>query len=189
MAIDIGANRGDFTQSLISRGFKVVAFEPNPIPFNIMKNQFRKESPIILHNVACGSKIDSLPLYIPCYKEYKIEGLASFHKGQVLDVLKKIRELKPFFFYDEKYVHCQSIKVKLVRLDDNKIKPDFIKIDTEGHESEVIKGSLATIQSSKPVIYLENPNEATLTLLIQLGYQISFQGKNNQILIPNSSLD
>lgn len=189
LAIDIGANRGDFTQSLIFRGFRVIAFEPNPNPYEIMKRRFRKDNNIDVHNKACGAQNESLTLHIPCYKNYQIEGLASFNKAQVMHVLDKIRELKPYYFFNEKYVHARSINVQLVKLDEYNLQPDFIKIDTEGHEYEVIQGAIATIKSSRPVIYLEKPNHETQALLTSLGYKLILQGKNNQILIPSSSLE
>jgi len=62
--------------------------------------------------------------------------------------------------------------------------PDFIKIDVEGHELEVLKGGADLISSSRPVIFLEiarkmevrgyiNSNyAATLRVLEKFGYEI-----------------
>ena len=44
---------------------------------------------------------------------------------------------------------------ELVRIDDFKLKPIFIKIDTEGSEHLVLEGLIDTIKKYKPVIMLE----------------------------------
>jgi FkbM family methyltransferase len=54
----------------------------------------------------------------------------------------------------------EKIKVKLKKLDNitkgsNILKPDFIKIDVEGHEYNVILGANKTISTSKPVLFIE----------------------------------
>jgi hypothetical protein len=50
-----------------------------------------------------------------------------------------------------------SIRVETVRLDDIiKDQPvSFMKIDVEGHEYETLLGTVASVQSSKPVILCE----------------------------------
>lgn len=45
--------------------------------------------------------------------------------------------------------------VELYKLDDFALKPDFIKIDTEGFELFVIRGGEKTIRDNKPVMVVE----------------------------------
>ena len=46
--------------------------------------------------------------------------------------------------------------VQVRRLDEFGIsKVDFIKIDVEGHELEVLKGGAATIEASRPILLIE----------------------------------
>ena len=47
----------------------------------------------------------------------------------------------------------QNIEVK--KLDYFKLKPQFIKIDIEGHEYECVKGSIKTIIKHKPILMIE----------------------------------
>jgi hypothetical protein len=53
--------------------------------------------------------------------------------------------------------------------------PDLIKIDVEGHELQVLRGSLETITEYKPIIFYEahgNDLDDIYTLLDNLGYKL-----------------
>lgn len=53
-----------------------------------------------------------------------------------------------------------EIKVQLRPLDDLEIKSvDFIEIDVEGHEMEVLEGAAKTIRESRPVVLIEVQHE------------------------------
>ncbi|PID89473.1 MAG: hypothetical protein CSB01_01790 [Bacteroidia bacterium] len=60
--------------------------------------------------------------------------------------------------YDIKNPDIEEINVELKRLDDlipKGIKIDFVKIDVEGGEFDVLKGGKNLLKSSKPIIVLE----------------------------------
>ncbi|MBG0784661.1 MAG: FkbM family methyltransferase [Anaerolineaceae bacterium] len=74
-----------------------------------------------------------------------------------------------------------GIKVKQVRLDDmvasGEIKaPDYMKVDVEGAEYDVLNGARALLAQYKPVIFLDTHNReahnATVKLLNELDYEI-----------------
>ena len=74
-----------------------------------------------------------------------------------------------------------EIKVKQVRLDDmvasGEIKaPDYMKVDVEGAEYDVLNGARALLAQYKPVIFLDTHNReahnATVKLLNELDYEI-----------------
>lgn len=67
------------------------------------------------------------------------------------------------------------------RLDTLKLPPpDFIKMDVEGHEAEVLRGGLETLKSSWPFIVFENIRDYSspaktlepLLILANLGYRL-----------------
>lgn len=79
----------------------------------------------------------------------------------------------------------KPINIRTRRLDDLELrKPDFIKIDVEGHEYNMLLGASQTIIANQPVIFLElvhnipsrnyiNPNfSKTLQLLFELDYSV-----------------
>ena len=74
-------------------------------------------------------------------------------------------------------------------------KISFIKIDVEGHETEVIKGSEATIKKNKPILLVEIEEKYTLKKVIDtlnyinsLGYN-SFYFKDNTLNSTNTLND
>jgi hypothetical protein len=87
-------------------------------------------------------------------------------------------------FTDTKRNEVKNVtKVQVVRLDDliEKLEVkqvDFVKIDVEGFESEVLDGMKRTIEKYKPIIFCEihgenkaNPDPAaTLSFMADLGY-------------------
>jgi hypothetical protein len=56
--------------------------------------------------------------------------------------------------------------------------PDFIKIDVEGAEAEVLEGASATLLASRPVLVIElhGTNAAVLAVLDRLGYRAGVLG-------------
>jgi hypothetical protein len=75
---------------------------------------------------------------------------------------------------------------------------DLIKIDVEGHEYQVVKGALKTIQRCRPAVVVEISYEGklldhdlsadhkkTVGLIESLGYQIVWQHKHDWLLLPD----
>ena len=158
----------------------VHAFEPNPILFNSIEGNLKKIiKNINFYKCALSDKDGLVPLKVPVrnkkfkknnYEEYFQMGKASIHKENQINI---------FELFD----------VKSERLDNfdftNKIS--FIKIEVEGHETEVIKGAKKTIKLNKPILLVEiekqytkkNVSE-TLRYINSLGYN-SFYFKDNKL--------
>jgi hypothetical protein len=60
------------------------------------------------------------------------------------------------YWFSPKRLDVDAVTVRLETLDSFDLSPDFIKIDAEGAESDVIQGGLQTIQRSRPVIMAES---------------------------------
>jgi len=155
-AIDVGANRGLYTFLLSKLSRSVIAFEPQYWCAN--KIAACNKHNIIVKNVALSNQPGSLRLYIP-YDSHGIpmDGLASF--TYMPDSREQI--------------------VPVASLDDfNLTEVDFIKVDVEGHESEVIDGARETIVREKPILLVEieqrhqaaSVNEVFEKIMV-LGYQ------------------
>jgi FkbM family methyltransferase len=92
-----------------------------------------------------------------------------------------------------------SIEVEIDTLDNifynNNIKVDYIKIDTEGYEYNILKGGEKTIKKYKPIIQLEynetnmkqcNINSSDLNnYIIELGYKNHNLTSEELIIMPN----
>jgi hypothetical protein len=57
------------------------------------------------------------------------------------------------------------------RLDDFGLDPQVVKIDVQGMEAAVIRGGLATIARSRPMIIIETPSDEVVALLQPTGHQ------------------
>ena len=136
--VDVGAHRGSVTRSLL--GFapngKCFAFEPIPEIFQALQKKY--------------PQITVLPFALSDQ-----EGEVSFQhvvSNPGYSGLKKRQYPADDFVINE-------ITVATQRLDNiipEDIEIDFIKIDVEGAEMGVLKGSVNTIRSGKPVIIFEH---------------------------------
>jgi FkbM family methyltransferase len=137
--LDVGANVGNYSKSIMQMNNKanVFAFEPNPSTF-INLVQTSKEYGFSAFNAGCGEEKGKLKLY-----DYKEGGQGSQHASLYNEV-----------FDDFHRKGAISVDVDVIKLDDFvKEKQidviDFIKIDTEGHELKVLEGLRETISKGK----------------------------------------
>jgi FkbM family methyltransferase len=138
---DIGANKGQFT--LLANYFfpksKIYVFEPLSSQFKILQKIFSQKNNIKLFNFAVGKKNKSVNIF-----ETKQKDSSSLLKPNKL-------QLK---YFPEVYIQ-NTFKVRMIKLSSfikNFKKPVFLKIDVQGYELEVLKGT--TLKNIK-YIYLE----------------------------------
>ncbi len=149
ISVDGGAYIGTHSLIMAFNSF-VYAFEPNPENFNILTENI---------------KINKLRNVVPLNK-----GLSSF-TGEAKFLCKETKNLEG----TGKISENGNISIQVVKMDDIvKGKVSFIKIDVEGHELEVLKGSRKIIKRNHPIIMFEALNEVSLAkiieFLIQFGY-------------------
>jgi FkbM family methyltransferase len=149
---DIGANIGTYSQKLKATFpfAKVYAIEPNQNTFNILKKNLQNTD-IGYFNLGLSSSSKKERIYT--YKEKITSEHASFYKNVFLDV------------------HLNSdivdFEVETVTLDDfctqyNIPLIDFLKIDTEGHEYEVLKGGVYIMKENRVKIIQFEFNEMNI---------------------------
>jgi FkbM family methyltransferase len=182
--IDIGANVGNFSRDFLifyPNAKEIVCFEPSPhVAENIQSNVGDKRLNVI--NAALGSVNRKLTI---CYPKGNTV-IASFH--QYTD------DVNSFYKTDERVTE----EVQVYTLDDT--CADFsqddafiVKIDTQGHEIEVIKGGLSVLSRASVAILEcsfapEYSNESVSTfsqasqILASIDlYPIIFQGYGKDI--------
>lgn len=140
--LDVGANTGSF--SLISKFLNchTYAFEPQSKIFKILQsnielNKLEKKTTIIKTALSDKKSKTKLKLKIPSLNS----GLASIGKINLNDKIK----------FEEVEVSSIDEVVK----DYNIKNVDFIKIDVEGFELNVLKGATKTIKKFKPEFLIE----------------------------------
>jgi len=184
---DIGAHKGIYTLFFCKKvGLKgwVYSFEPNPKNTNLIKEhlQINGFSNVTIYSFALGDEEIEVNLQIPFIDDSR----ASI-----------VKEKYSMINQNEK---CNYIRVKVYPIDDvikkNNLKiPDFLKIDVEGAEYDVLKGALNIIKNNKPDIYLEIHGKGKedwvsnarriIEFLTRNGYKIKGI-LNEQILTPVS---
>lgn len=140
--LDLGANIGITSIALanICKKGKVVAVEPVPITFKMLKSNIKKANlnNISLHNFAIGNKKGEISMQL------RTDFLAG---AFVADR------------YQADHQH-HTVKVNIECLDDIFYKfdykrLDFIKMDLEGYELFALEGAQKIIKKFKPIVYLE----------------------------------
>lgn len=172
---DVGAAHGIFTlffAKLAGKNGRVVAFEPNP-------KLFRQ----IIENVKLNCFNNVEVLQIALGKERKRETLA-FPSGELgIGSIEKHERARILSLKGAETAEVQVDSVDNLCAAGNIPKPDFVKIDVQGVEFDVLLGMKKTIQEYRPKILVEvhfipyvdwrAKNVArTIEFLIAAGYSI-----------------
>lgn len=168
--VDIGANIGNHLVffGLCSTPKKIYGFEPNPEIFSILKKN------VILNDL--HNKTDLYQIAIGSQKS----------KGTLVGS----NNIEDTFYTDKSVKENQTGDIDILPLDEViHEKIDFLKIDVEGMELEVIKGSMKRISSDKPVIFIESDKiDAVIELLKPNNYFIKLSLANYNYLLMSKGL-
>lgn len=63
LALDVGANKGKYTQLLAATGCRVIAFEPDPVAFGILEQNLRGFDNVVLINAAVSTTAGTATMY------------------------------------------------------------------------------------------------------------------------------
>lgn len=190
---DIGSHHGFYSllAHKISKRVQIHAFEPTQTHYNVLKKNIALYPNIIANEIALTEHKGEITFY------ENIKGKSTIEK----DFFKNTSSANDF----------HAIKVQSTTLDcycnEKKIFPTFIKLDVEGSELSVLKGSLETLKKASPVIAIElwskpydNSNHIkAVNLLHENGYipyslneqgeitQMSYEELNTILLKKNAS--
>lgn len=156
VAIDVGANKGEWTEFLSSKFDLVHAVEPNKnVLFHIEQRNLLN---VLIHNVALWSSNETKTFSF--YRESEL-----FRENQFTKHMDspKLGEVKIQCCTGDSIFENSGI--------------DFIKIDTEGAEWEVLQGFKNTLEASHPALIIEvhsvDNHQLIMNLLNSLNYVIS----------------
>lgn len=169
VVVDVGANIGAFTIFAAQQAKKVFAFEPEPENFrllcaNIELNGFKNVTPL---RMAIAKKTGKQDFYIA---EKQHSGSHSF-----------------FLHQYEKEIKVKTLSVEDLIEQESLAKIDFLKLDCEGSEIEIIEGlSLETAQNIEQIaLEFHQINDYTaedmLRKLTMLGFDVRSGGKEGYI--------
>lgn len=172
VVLDIGANIGlhsvYFSQK-VPRGF-VLAFEPSLETFQLLATNVVGIENVSLLNVAISNQGGILDFFVASDNAYS--GLMDTKRKSIRDVIK---------------VPCMRVDDVLKNININRV--DFVKIDVEGLELNVLQGMTQAIETYKPVIFCEiyagrNSNsdpDGTVKFVCAAGYS-AYTMRNGQLL-------
>jgi len=150
--IDIGAHKGEFLEKMlkIEKINSFYAFEPQKDIFNILSKKFSKNNKITLLNYAADKEVANKKLQIN--KLSMTSSLAKVNEKSLYLNLKNFLTGSKSSFIDEYEV--QTNTVDNIFKDVN-LKKTLLKIDVEGFEMNVVKGSQMKLKEI-PYILIEN---------------------------------
>jgi FkbM family methyltransferase len=167
--VDIGSNRGEAILSMLITSKctnNIIGFEPNPLIFNKLKNYFKRNPRVLVHNFGLGDADQDLTLYVPFYRQWMFDGLSSFIYESAENWLKT-----RIWRFNEKKLSIRELPCSIRKLDDFNLNPYFVKIDVQGFEFEVIKGGINTIKSYAPIFLIESGTNEITEFFRQFGYE------------------
>ena len=184
IVFDVGANVGLLTLPFSKVSKCVYAFEPDTEIFTKLQ-----------HNVKINSEIKNIITIPLALTNYSSENKIKFYKRRSKDrdcrINLGLSSLKKLSNYNisTALVNCSTIDIFMQK---KILQVDFIKIDVERSEYDVLAGAMKTIERFKPVILYECSNiirkslksentKQSFDLLQKLGY-IQFQIVNESYL-------
>lgn len=136
---DIGANRGDYAENLLKEfpKAKIFAFEPIPSAYELLKKKLLG-STVQVFNIGFGSEKAIKKIY-----SY-VQDMGSPHSSMFGEVFTKIHHVKAL---KETDFSCTTVDDFCSENGINSI--DFMKIDTEGNEFNILRGATRMINENR----------------------------------------
>ena len=152
--IDVGAHKGEFAQNAlqIKSVNKIIAFEPQKKIFSLLKEKFSDNDKVVLNNFALSEKVEKRIMKINKMTAtstlnheinndslyFKFKSFLLYQKNSIIDE-EEIDTTTFDTFFNEEIFNENTL----------------LKIDTEGYELKVLKGSNQKIKEIKYVL-IEN---------------------------------
>lgn len=138
--IDIGACYGQYTLTCAKLVNKVIAIEPNPYHFKMLKKgiELNNLKNVIPLNIALSDSHDIKDLFM---SNNHLEGTSLFEE-KLNEELKNIKKFKM-------KIHTTTLDKLLLQLNIDHNKINIIKMDVEGAEMKILKGAQKVLNESK----------------------------------------
>ncbi len=169
LILDVGANRGLVLDLLLRLApeARVVAFEPNARLAAELAARHRRDPRVEVRAQALGEHAGTATLWLPIYRHWAFDGLASLDPEAARGWLEAGR----LYGFRRDRLRLEPLPCETVRLDDLELRPAFVKLDVQGHEYSVLRGGEATLRRCRPVLLVEaGEDERVPSLLRELDY-------------------
>lgn len=155
IVFDVGTNIGSVANWFASRTQHVHCFEPHPDNLRMTSEQIeiRKTKNITLSQIALGSQPGTLQLNVKSF-----HGHHSLIDTKITPTIEKI-DVK----VDTVDRYCMTMNIEQI---------DFLKVDVEGFEEEVLKGAKGMLSNGKIKLVLFEHRKSILSSVGKLGKDI-----------------
>jgi len=169
--VDVGANHGQSIESikLIKPLAQVCSYEANTMLAERLTLRYRNRPDVTVYPFGLADVEQQRTLYVPKYKSYVYDGLASFDKSSAASWLGP----DTLYWFSPAKLALLETPCATRRLDDQGLQPVLVKIDVQGYEYQVIKGGIETIRNHEPLLLIEDFHweHEMGTLLREIGYE------------------
>jgi FkbM family methyltransferase len=181
--VDIGANLGQSALSfrLAHRQGRILSFEPNPAmapALRSVKKLLGESFDFRMHGL--GARTETKTLFIPIVRGIPFPQCATFRR-ECLEDNEGVRQLFFAWTRTDRFTIVER-PLPLVRFDELGLNPDFIKIDAEGGEADIVAGMTETLSRCRPLLMTEGGGAREL--LLDRGYQMSVYHADRDVLCP-----
>lgn len=170
VAVDVGSHKGAYIywmQKAVTKEGKVFSFEPQIELFRYLKKiiEIFNYSQVEVYHNAVSDFQEIRKLYSPSERVSTGATLVE-NLFEENDAVSQIESITLDNFFSESGREIQL--------------PNFIKIDVEGHELEVLKGASAVLQKARPVIQFEAEQKTygkqDISLMFDFLENLNFKG-------------
>ena len=169
--LDIGANHGQsiLAIAIFKPDARIVSFEANPLLAAKLTRRYEGNPKVTVIAKGLSDRPGSLPLYVPSYKGFLYDALASLDRDAAASWISD----RTVFRFDPASLSVAEVPCEVATLDDYALAPVFIKVDVQGYEYNVLRGALQTLRRYEPVVLVEafRSDPRTVALCDELGYE------------------
>ena len=173
---DIGANYGNRIEPLVNEPIKIIAIEPQIECVRFLQKRFGKKITVLQNGV--GKTMDSKLMYIATNANI----LSSFSKDWI-DSTKNSGRFSAIKWDKTRTIEMVTLDYLIATYG----KPDFVKIDVEGFELEVLQGLTQTFKTLSIEYTVPERSEELLACLLYLNNLTQQQAQYNYCITENTN--
>jgi FkbM family methyltransferase len=163
LIFDVGANIGDTSSIYVAAGCKVIAVEPDPKNLQRLASRFRFNNDVIVVPYGVGASLSVLRLH--CYDSTAAHDTFSEKRKRQLEDLRSPALGVPITPSEEREISLITLDMLILQYG----IPDYIKVDVEGFELEVLRGLSHPVRAISFECILPTFLEESIECLNRLG--------------------
>lgn len=177
--VDVGANHGQSIESILlfRPEARIVSFEANPMLAEKLVRRYKGHENIRVIPTGLADKPGGFVLFVPSYKGFVYDGLASLEKTAAVSWING----KTVLGFDPNNLAIAEVPAAVETLDKYNLSPAFMKVDVQGYEYNVLRGAEETLRAFEPVLLIEDfaSDQRTIQFAAKLGYdEYHFSGRS-----------